>query len=544
VREFADALPHLDVGRVRRPEDLSEGEFVKDNTVRTVARLADPAGPDVPGLYVKRFKFRKMRERLKHLLVPTKPRVEWRAGRALQAAGIPTCDVLAMAVSRSRGLPREGFLVSREVQGAETLQAFLQAHPADREVLDELAELTARFVDAGFYHHDYHVGNLLIDPQSPVGQRLSIIDLHSVRCRPPGRRGLLRMLSMLTLSAGGAGVDAEGQHRLVSGFLEARQDHPLSQAERVGWLRSIACARQRQHQAHMRSRTRRCVVESSLFTRERTHEFVVHRRRDVSMDVIQGAIRRHEDAMSAGEDEARIFRRGHRTEVTICPCDNVPDLEATSPTPPEQRLPGRACVKAFKRCTTVERIKDLLRARSRARSAWVAARGLEVRAIPTARPLALLESRDKLKGRPDYLLTEALENDASLHEFARDLLPPPAKRRALGRAVAELLVRMADERVYHPDTKPSNVLIRQTPAGFRLWLVDLERTRFGKRWRRRDWVKALARLDAGLPAQVTLLDRMRCLRICARHRWNARERREVAEAVHAVSLTRRPAWLG
>ncbi|KPK64956.1 MAG: hypothetical protein AMK73_04380, partial [Planctomycetes bacterium SM23_32] len=87
-----------------------------------------------------------------------------------------------------------------------------------------------------------------------------------------------------------------------------------------------------------------------------------------------------------------------------------------------------------------------------------------------------------------------------------------------------------------------NVLVRRTDDGFRLYLVDLERTRFDRPLTRDRWVKCLARLNAGLPASVSLLDRMRCLRACGRGRWSARERLSVARDVYALSLTRRPAW--
>ncbi len=65
VREFAPTLPRLDLERARHPYVLTPGEYVKDNTVRTVLRVPDPDRPDGPGLYVKRYKFRGRAERLK-----------------------------------------------------------------------------------------------------------------------------------------------------------------------------------------------------------------------------------------------------------------------------------------------------------------------------------------------------------------------------------------------------------------------------------------------------------------------------------------------
>jgi hypothetical protein len=102
---------------------------------------------------------------------------------------------------------------------------------------------------------------------------------------------------------------------------------------------------------------------------------------------------------------------------------------------------------------------------------------------------------------------------------------------------------MAEEEVYHPDTKPTNFLVRLDGEGCRLWLVDLDRAKLNTRFGRKRWIKCLARLNAGLPARITLLDRMRCLRKCDRGRWGAEERLRIARDVYEMSLKRRPKWL-
>jgi hypothetical protein len=102
---------------------------------------------------------------------------------------------------------------------------------------------------------------------------------------------------------------------------------------------------------------------------------------------------------------------------------------------------------------------------------------------------------------------------------------------------------MAEEEAYHPDTKPSNLLAKPVGQDWRIWLVDLDRAQFDMRWTRRTWVKSLARLNAGLPGQATLLDRMRCLRECGRGRWDPDTRLKLAREVYRLSLRRHPAWL-
>ena len=181
-------------------------------------------------------------------------------------------------------------------------------------------------------------------------------------------------------------------------------------------------------------------------------------------------------------------------------------------------------IKAYLRRTPAERIKDLLRPRRRARHTWIAHRGFNVRDVPAPPAAALLEARNPLSGRPDYLIVEGNVAD-DLRELsiigqsdcrARRQKPlAPAERRQLSRAVGDLFRQLARQHIRHRDMKPSNILARPTESGeYRLELIDLDRASFEVEWKRKHWIKHLAQCNAGLGEQISLLDRMRCLRRC------------------------------
>ncbi len=539
VAGFAETIPLLDLDGLRQPRELPPAELVKDSTTRTVARLDDPVLPDGPGLYVKRYKFRDLTDWLRYALVPTKAEQEWRVSRALQAAGIPACDVLAIAERRRACLPQEGFLVSREIEDTRVLADFAgQEHEADlrAELLDELAALTAALANGGFYHRDCHAGNLLVRPEAPAGRRLFVTDLHAIRRRRVGLRRMTHMLAMLWPTVEQLGGD---EVRFLRALLGNWRGGPEpSEVSVRGLAHRVRRRRQRLHRRHVRSRTKRCLKESSLFTRDVTEDFVVHRRRDFPVEAALEAVRCHELAREGRSEEGEFRQRSRRTEVSVCPCSIVPARTQGQPARPEELAPGRVCVKAFVRRSAWERVKDALRPRSRARAAWVAARGMQVRGIPAAQPIALLESRRKLSGRPDYLVTEAIEHDDTLYGVLRRGDLSPGDRRRLAEAVADLLHRMAEEGVYHPDTKPGNILVRREGGRYGLWLVDLDRAGFPRRLSRSRWVKTLARINAQVPPDVPVLERMRCLRLCGRGRWDARERLELAREVWGRSMER------
>jgi len=542
VADFAPTIPHLDLEPLRHPDDMPADRVVKDSTTRSVFRIDDPVAPDGPGLYVKRYKFRDLFDRLRYTIVPSKPLREWRICRALQRAGIPTCDVLAIAVRRRRWLPCEGFLVSREVTGTVHLKGFVTdqwpSRPAEfrRELGAELAALTADLAEQGFCHTDYHAENLLVRAEAAPGRRLFVTDLHAMRRRRVRRGRVIKMLAMLHSSVPKDEVGLPARVRFLRAFLRR---WPGGSPDRLKpWARAVAEAAKDHERRHLRSRTKRCLKESSLFTGQKTSKFVVHRRRDFPLGAALSAVALHRGVLSGGAPEVEICRHGRRTEVTLCPCESVPPRTPNQPADPKDVLPGTVCVKAYRRDTLPERLKDWLRPRSRARGAWFAARGFHVRGLPAAQPLALLESRHKLRGEPDYLITEALPAEGGLVEFIRTREPDAEERRCLGRAVADLLLRMDACGVYHPDTKPTNILVTRGDGGLKLNLIDLERVRFGRPMSRKEWIKCLARINAQLPESVSLLERFRWLRRCARGRWNAGERREIARRVHALSLER------
>jgi len=530
LRPGAEAIVRgVDLERLRRPEALAPSELVKDSTVRTVSRLPDPVAPAEPCLYVKRLKFRSLKERLRHMIVPTKMDVEWRMGRALQAAGIATCDVLATGERRVCGMPREGFIVVRELPSTTTLREWLSAHPEGRATMVEpLADMTARLLDAGFFHRDFHAGNILVD----ADDGLHVVDLHSVRRRTTAPRHALAMLAMLDNSTRAVGVTAVERAAFLRAFLERWRGGPGATAL-TQWTTLATEARARLHRRHMASRTRRCLKRSTEFTPDRAGVLRIHRRRDFPLDAALAAVREHGLVMKAGTDAGTdsgtdaVLRDGRRTQVTLCDTDAVPT--------------GRVCVKAYIRPTLLAQAKDALRWRGRARAAWIASRGCHVRGVAVARPLALLESRF---GPAEYLITEAVPCAGDLHHVALAGIPAGAPRRALGRAVAKLLGRLADESVRHPDTKPTNLLVQEWSGDeVRIVIVDLDRVRFDVSITEAEWVRMLAQVNAGLPSDVTVRDRLRCLRACARGRWDAAARRRIARATLNLSLTRNPMWL-
>lgn len=545
VRDFADELEALDINKVRNPHGEPGVELVKDSLYRTVVRMASPSEGGSAGVFVKRIKLDRFGRRLKALVRGTQAAREWKVSRAMIRRGIPTSRVLAMAENRDGLFCQEAFLISRELPNAVTVRNYLKsirgsrdAQRRRRELVEEMASLLVRMIDRGIGHGDLHVGNVMINPNAPRGERLYVLDVHRVKVGGPGRRGIIRMMVYLADSTSQLGVGPLERLRFLRRVLRAWRGRAADEGDRLRrWARRVERAWKRRHRRHMRSRTKRCVEQSSEFTCGRSGGFRIYRRRCFPVDKALEAVRGHLGTDEGAESGCDVRKDGPRTKISRCVLSSGREI----------------FIKAFKRDSLWDRVKGVFRPKGRAMKAWIAHRGLEVRGIPQARALCLLESNNKLGGEPDYLITEAVEGGTDLQELARGQSPNHPRHeelclsdmeiRALGESVAGLFRDMAAARVRHGDMKPSNIVVGIEKDEFGLSLVDLDSVKFEEEWKRRHWVLHLAQCNAGLDAGISPLQRMRSLRTIGRNRWTASERLSIAREVLEMSMGRDPMWL-
>lgn len=107
------------------------------------------------------------------------------------AAGIPTAQVLAVVVLRSRSGWCRGYLIVRELDGCADLPAYLavlhRQNPAGffeakRRLLRALALLIKKMHEQGICHGDLNMKNILVDARQP--DRLFVIDWDKSRMLP------------------------------------------------------------------------------------------------------------------------------------------------------------------------------------------------------------------------------------------------------------------------------------------------------------------------------------------------------------------------
>jgi len=303
--------------------DLNDKRYtlVKENRVRSVISMP---GSDINenGIYIKYFKQGGYRDYIKHLIVPTKARTEWEVGNALLGKDINTA--LPLAISERKGCL---LLVTEAITNSEDFMEFCQAHyegnlsvekeSEKRILLDKLALFIREIHEKGFCHYDLHAGNILIkfkDNQSTSVRdcALYLMDLHSVKIlnRMSYRKRLFNLAqifnslsSILTSSDKLNFIRSYGSNLL--GNITDENELVRQIDEQFSRIRNI----------HYRSRRKRCLKESSVFSRKRFAGMKMFFRKGYDIDNFRKLIEKHNNAL-VNNDSAVIMKRDSKTALT------------------------------------------------------------------------------------------------------------------------------------------------------------------------------------------------------------------------------------
>ena len=224
--------------------------------IRAVGRGDLPSGP----AFVKLMTFPRPKDRLRYALRSLPAVHEARMLAAVAAAGIPCPAVLAAFAARRGFLPATSMLVLRALPVAAS------AGPsAPDELLRERAVLGARLLAAGIVHRDLNSANFV----RLADGRLAVLDLQSASiCHRPARFHAVGIAARLLRDVDDPDSPGAAAAMLDSGL--------LADAAAVDLARQRAAVDAR---AFVTGRIRRCLGESTEFTRRLRATGIEHRRR-------------------------------------------------------------------------------------------------------------------------------------------------------------------------------------------------------------------------------------------------------------------------
>ncbi len=494
--EAVDALRALiDAG----PHGLAaEGEVLRRSRYRLAARVDHPGlGP----ILLKAHRVMKRREALLSRIRSSRARAEWEASRQLSAAGVAVPPPLGYGEVRRGGRLVDSFFVARFLDGRSTVHDALEHRRgvAAHELQRAAAGLIRAMHDAGFDHRDLHAGNMLAD-STPAG-RLVVVDLHRYAWRHPlPEAARIRGLAKWCHSVTDVASRAARWRMLVAYAPEASRRERQEQAHR------IAGEMARIERIRRRSRAKRCLLESTVYTRD-VGAGRGARRRDLALERLDALLGSHDEALAARDQ--RVAKLGRKSRIT---------------------RHGDAVVKEVFPAGFGGRLKDAL-APNRRNAGYRNAHLLDVLEEATARPLAWVE-----RGGRSYTLYEDLSALPRFDRHARSTYRDGSRadQVRLRDASADWLRGLHVRGIYHGDLKGVNVLVADDEEGVRFPLIDTDRVRlFPEAVDRRRVVKNLAQLAASIPRVVTRTERLRWFRRYARGTALAADERGVARDVAA-----------
>ncbi len=510
--------------------------LVKQNMCRAVYFLRLNGAKE--GIYVKRYSVGDWKATLLSLgsgpaafLGVTLPvffsqaRREWEMMLEMKEKGLPVPLPLALGQKTEGREPAE-YLVTQEIPDGRPIRDCTRF---DKDtLLKALAILTASLHKSNIFFRDLQLGNVLLSTRN-LRPELYLLDLHSARSvRSLGIRHKVWMLAKLLSSFepfGGATAvfDCEDQERFLELYARGMPDFRKEFSINVARVKALA---DKIRLNHLKSRTQRCMKDSTSFTVEDHDGWRVYRRRDFATEEVFRLLREYEGpaqkalhppfnkggqgGITAGDDKG--IKSTSKTHLKI--------LEAVSAGGPGDKEKGRVCVKHYWCNGVLDYLKGQM-GLSRARRAWVIGNGLLARGVPTAEPLALVEDPEEA-----FLLSRALTDfprlDYYILENFRGVLDYETERRKKGLivAVARMVRLLHDKRVYHGDLKACNILVEELPkdnditgsGAWQFYLIDYDRVVFDKEISPRRRAKNLAQLHTSIPWCISRADRMRFYR--------------------------------
>jgi tRNA A-37 threonylcarbamoyl transferase component Bud32 len=456
------------------------GEVVKESTWRRAAIFCLPDGRRV---FFKRDKTKGWMEYVKYLFLPSRGRKEFFIASRLENRELSIPKPLGWMERVRRGLVRESYYLSEAIG---TGVSFID-DPAKSKTphsMIELAMTVRKFQDAGLLHQDLHGGNFLW-----YGDSLFLTDLHRAKIvKPLSLNQRLWNLSHLFHSLRSMWGEGE-QLQFLSQYFEGRFDD--SQKREI-LHQKIHPVMDRLQKRQWRSRTKRCLKESTEFTVQNEKGIRYFHRRDFPLDRLKRVMEEHQD----------LVRERSFSLIKYSPEVNVSILNDEG---------ERICLKQFGYPHFWGRMKERFR-RSKGLKSWIAANGMRARGLPSLKPLALVERKNWLGLKESFLFMDALANDQEMDRYILKGFEDLNKKRFFIKTFAHWLDGLHKMGLYHRDMKTCNILVSERGKTWDFHLLDFEDLLMEEKVSRKKLFRNFLQLNTSTPKVMTKADRFRFFR--------------------------------
>jgi tRNA A-37 threonylcarbamoyl transferase component Bud32 len=457
-----------------------QGEMIKESTWRWAAIFCLPKGRRI---FLKRDKAKGWVEYVKYLILPTKGQKEFYIASQLERKNLNIPKPLGWLERVRKGLVRESYYLS---EAAGTGVSFIEEVAKSKEPhsMIELAMTVRKFHDAGLFHQDLHGGNFLWE-----GGSLFLTDLHRakiVESLSSNRRvwNLAHLFHSLRSTWG-----EKEQLQFLDQYFGGVPDR-LKKREIL--FQRIYPTMDRLQKRQWRSRTKRCLKESTEFSVHKEKGICYFRRRDFSLNRLKRVMKEHQALVK--EKSPSLVKYSLEVIVSILNDEGE-----------------RVSLKQLCYPHVWRRVKEYFR-RSKGLKSWIAANGMRARGIPSLKPLALVEKRNWLGLKESLLFMEVLADGVEMDRYILGGFEGLKRKRLFIKNFARWLVGLHKMNVYHKDMKTCNILVSEREGTWEFRLLDFEDIRMDKKVDRKKLFRNFLQLNTSTPKIMTNIDRFRCLR--------------------------------
>ena len=456
------------------------GKVIKESKWRWAAIFSLLNGRRV---FFKRDGTKGWTESLKYLFFPTKGQKEFFIASQLESKDVNLPKPLGWMKRIRRGLVMESYFLSEAIGAGVSFIEEVEKSKESPSII-ELVRTVKKFQDAGLFHQDLHAGNFLWD-----GTSLFLTDLHHakmVKLLSLNRR--LWNLAHLFHSLRSMWGQGEQLQFLDQYFKETSDE---SQKREILFQR-IYPLMDRLQERQWRSRTKRCLKESTEFTVQQEKGIRTFRRRDFPVDRLKKAMEEHQSLIR--EKPSCLIK--HSPEVIVSILDDKGE---------------RICLKQFCYPHVWGKVKEHFR-RSKGLKSWVAANGMRTRGLPTLKPLALVEIKSWLGLEKSTLFMEALANDLEMDRYVLKGFEDLNKKRLFIKTFAHWLGGLHRMGLYHQDMKTCNILVSERGEAWEFHLLDFEDIRMNEKMNWKKLFRNFLQLNTSTPKVMTKANRFRFFR--------------------------------
>jgi tRNA A-37 threonylcarbamoyl transferase component Bud32 len=431
-------------------------------------------------------------------------------------------------------------LVTEAVTNSESLMEYCQANfegaslSEDKEaekkkLLRKLVYFIRNIHEKGVCHYDLHAGNILMKFENKQSSSihncdLYLMDLHRVKilnrmsCRKR-RYNLAQVFNSLS------SILTETDKL---DFLRSYGNNTLGNVTGEDELvRQIESQSSRIRNIHYRSRLKRCLKESSVFSKKRSTGMKIFFRKGYDTNRFAGLIEKHRNAL-VSVDKAIVMKRDSKTALTRLPFEN--------------KKIQSVVVKQYKVSCGVCLIKNIF-CNSAGKKAWIAGNGLSVYSFNTPEPLALMEKKVLGVTTNSYLIMEDARDCLEMDRYilknfhGKSSLSKLKKKRVLINYLAETMGRMHNQNIFHHDLKTCNIMVKEKGKSPYITFLDFDKVSFEEEITIRKRVKNLTQMNLSTPKLISLTDRLRFLKEYLRQCSIMDEKKNILREIVNLSKT-------